>query len=107
MENSQDRRTNAVAGSEHMNINHSRPNESTQDVEISTPRFVRAVRPILAGLPATVKASTLRAATGTTKSKGSSVQIAAIFINHPILAMLALGMIALIGLVCLFALPLR
>jgi hypothetical protein len=28
-----------------------------------------------------------------------------IFINHPILAMLVLGLIALIGSVCIFALP--
>jgi len=40
-----------------------------------------------------------------TKSKESSFQIAEFAINHPILAMLVLGLIALIGSVCIFSLP--
>jgi hypothetical protein len=43
--------------------------------------------------------------TSTTKSKESSFQIAEFFIDHPILAMLVLGLIALIGSICIFALP--
>jgi multidrug efflux pump subunit AcrB len=40
-----------------------------------------------------------------TNSKESSFQIAEFAINHPILAMLVLGLIALIGSICIFALP--
>jgi hypothetical protein len=50
-------------------------------------------------------ASTLLTDTSMTKSKESSFQIAEFFINHPILAMLVLALIALIGSVCIFALP--
>jgi hypothetical protein len=39
------------------------------------------------------------------KSKKSSFRIAGFVINHPILAMLVLGLIALIGVGCIFALP--
>jgi hypothetical protein len=88
-----------------MNINYSRPNELTQGVEIPAPRAVRVVRTVRVGLPATTMASTLRTDTSTTKSKESSFQIAEFFIDHPILAMLVLGLIALIGSVCIFALP--
>jgi hypothetical protein len=50
-------------------------------------------------------ASTLRTDTSMAKSKESSFQIAEFAVNHPILAMLVLGLIALIGSVCIFALP--
>jgi hypothetical protein len=50
-------------------------------------------------------ASTLQTETNMTNSKESSFQMAEFFIDHPILAMLVLGLIALIGSVCIFALP--
>jgi hypothetical protein len=105
MENSQDRRPNEVVRFGNMNINHSWPNESAQHIEIPVPRAVRIVRTVRAGLPATAKASTLRTDTSTTKAQESSFQIAEFFVNHPILAMLILVLIALIGSVCIFALP--
>ena len=79
--------------------------ENSQEVEIPASRAVRIVRTVRIGLPATAMASTLRTDTSTTKSKESSFQIAEFFIDHPILAMLVLGLIALIGSVCIFALP--
>jgi hypothetical protein len=88
-----------------MNINYSPPNELTQGVEIPAPRAVRVVRTVRIGLPAIATASALRPETRTTKSKESSFQIAEFFVSHPILAMLILGLIALIGFVCIFALP--
>jgi len=88
-----------------MNINYSWPNELTQDIEIPVPRVVRIVRTVRAGLPATAMASRLRTVTGMMKSIGSSFQIAEFFIDHPILAMLVVALIALIGSVCIFALP--
>ena len=95
-----------VASFGNMNINYSQPNELTQDVEIRAPRAVRVVRRVRIGLlPATAMASTLPTDTGMTKSKESSFQIAEFAINHPILAMLVLGLIALIGSVCIFTLP--
>ncbi len=103
MENSQSRRTNEVAGFGNMNINYSWPNELTQDIEIPVPRVVRIVRTVRAGLPA--MASTLRTVTSMTKSKESSFQIAEFFIDHPILAMLVVALIALIGSICIFAMP--
>ena len=105
MENSQGRRPNEVADVGNMNINYSWPNELTQDIEIPVPRVVRIVRTVRAGLPATAMASTLRTVTSMTKSKESSFQIAEFFIDHPIFAMLVLGLIALIGSVCIFAVP--
>ena len=105
MENSQDRRPNEVVRFGNMNINYSRPNESTQDVEIPSARAVRVVRTVRVGLPATAMASTPRTDTSTTMSKESSFQIADFFVDHPILAMLVLGLIALIGSICIFALP--
>jgi len=90
---------------ENMNINYSQPNELTQDVEIRAPRAVRVVRTVRVGLPATAMASTLRTDTSMTKSKESSLQIAEFAVNHPILAMLVLGLITLIGSFCIFALP--
>ena len=95
MENSQVWRPNEVARFGTMN----------QDVEIRAPRAVRVVRTLRIGLPATAMASTLRTHTSMTKSKESSFQIAEFAINHPISAMLVLGLIALIGSVCIFALP--
>ena len=86
-------------------MNHSRPNESTRDVDISVPRAVRIVRTIRVGLSTTAKASTLPTDTSATKSKESSFRIGAFAINHPIVAMLVLGLIALIGFVCIFELP--
>ena len=103
MENSQARRPNEVAGFGNMNTNYSWPNELTQEIEIPVPRVVRIVRTVRAGLPA--MASTLRTVTSMTKSKESSFQIAEFFIDHPIFAMLVLGLIALIGSVCIFAVP--
>ena len=91
-----------------MNTNYSWPNELTQDIEIPpVPRVVRIVRTVRAGLRATAMASTLRTDTSMTKSKESSFQIAEFFIDHPILAMLVVALIALIGSVCIFALPTR
>jgi hypothetical protein len=105
MENLQDRRPNEAARFGNVNINYSRPNELTQNIEIPSPRAVRVVRTFRVGLPATTMASTLRTDTSITKFKESSFQIAEFFIDHPILAMLVLGLIALIGSVCIFALP--
>ena len=105
MENSQGRLPNEVAGFGNMNINYSWPNELTQDIEIAAPHAVRVVRIVRVGPPATAMASTLRTDTTMTKSKESSFQIAEFFIDHPILAMLVLGLIALIGSVCIFAAP--
>ncbi len=105
MENSQDWLSNEVARFGNMNINYSRLNELTQNVQIRAPRAVRVVRTLRIGLPATAMASPLRMHTSLTKSKESSFQIAELAINHPILAMLVLGLIALISSVCIFALP--
>ena len=104
MENSQGRRPNEVAGFGNMNINYSWPNELTQDIEIPVPRVVRIVRTVRAALPATAMVSTLPTVTSMTKSE-SSFQIAEFLIDHTILAMLVLGLIALIGSVCIFTLP--
>ena len=95
-----------VAGFGNMNINYSQPNELTQDVEIRAPHAVRVIRRVRIGLlPATAMASTLPTDTGMAKSKESSFQIAEFAINHPILAMLVLGLITLIGSLCIFTLP--
>ena len=95
-----------VARFGNMNINYTQPNELTQDIEIRAPRAVRIIRRVRIGLlPATAMASTLPTDTGMAKSKESSFQIAEFAINHPILAMLVLGLIALIGSVCIFTLP--
>ena len=88
-----------------MNINYSWPNELTQDIGIAVPHAVRVVRTVRVGPPASAMASTLRADTNMTKSRESSFQIAEFFIDHPILAMLVVALIALIGSVCIFALP--
>jgi hypothetical protein len=79
--------------------------ENSQEVEIPAPRAVRIVRTVRVGLPATAMAPTPRTDTSTTTSKESSFQIGEFLINHPILAMLVLGLIALIGSICIFALP--
>ena len=105
MENSQDWLSNEVARFGIMNINYSRPHKLTQEVEIRAPRAVRIVRTLRIGLPATAMASTLRPHASMTKSKESSFQIAEFAINHPVLAMLVLALVALIGSVCIFALP--
>jgi hypothetical protein len=105
MENSQGRRPDGVARFGNMNINYSWPNELTQDIEIPVPHSVRVVRTVRIGLPATAMESTLRTDASMTKSKESSFQIAELLIDHPILAMLVLGLIALIGSVCIFAMP--
>ena len=86
-------------------MNHSRPNELMQHVEGAIPRVVRVIRTIRVGLFTTAKASTLPTDTSATKSKESSSRIGAFAINHPIVAMLVLGLIALIGFVCIFELP--
>ena len=99
------RRPNEVGRFGNMNINYSWSNELPQDIEIPVPHAVRVVRTVRVGPPAIAMASTLRTDTSMTKSKESSFQIAAFVIDHPILAMLVLGLIALIGSVCIFALP--
>ena len=98
-------RPNEVARFGNMNINYSQANELTQDIEIPVTRVVRVVRTVRAGPPATAMASTLRTDTSITNSRESSFQIAEFFIDHPILAMLVVALIALIGSVCIFALP--
>jgi hypothetical protein len=105
MENSQSRRPNEVAGLGNMITNYSWPYELTQGIEIPVPHAVRVVRTVRAGLPATAMASTLRTVTSMTKSKESSFQMAEVFIDHPILAMLVVALIALIGSICIFAMP--
>ena len=111
MENSQGRQPNEVAGFGNMNIDYSWPNELTQDIEIPVPHSVRVVRtvrlgpPARVGPPATAMVSTLRTDISMTKSKESSFQITEVFIDHPILAMLVVALIALIGSICIFALP--
>ena len=105
MENSQGRRSIEVARFGDMNINYSWPNELTQGIEIPVPHAVRVARTVRVGPPATASAPTLRTDTSMTKSKESSFQVAEFFIDHPILAMLILGLIALIGSICIFALP--
>jgi len=90
-----------------VDINHSQPNESTQDVELPTPHAERFVRTIRIGLPATAKAPSARTDSSTINSKGSSLQIAALFIQDPTLAMLALSLITVIVLVCILVLPIR
>jgi hypothetical protein len=105
MENSTGLAPNELGRFGDMNINYSRPNELTQDVEICAPRAVRVVRTVRIGLPATAMESTVRTDASMTKSKESSFQIAEFLIDHPILAMLVLGLIALIGSVCIFAMP--
>ena len=90
-----------------MNISYFRPSESTADDGIRSPRVVRGIRALRAGVPATAKAWTLRTNTSATKSKGSSLQMAAFFINHPIITMVALWLIISIGFICIFELPIR
>jgi hypothetical protein len=105
MENSRDWRPNEVGRFGNMNINYSRPHEMTEGVEIRAPHAVRVVRTLRIGLPATAMASPLWTHTSMTKPKEYSFQVAEFAINHPIFAMLVLGLIALIGSVCIFALP--
>jgi hypothetical protein len=98
-------RPNEVAGFANMNIDYSWPNELPQHIEIPVPHAVRVVRTIRVVPPATPMASTLRTDISMTKSNKSSFQIAEFFIDHPILAMFVVALIALIGSVCIFALP--
>jgi hypothetical protein len=105
MENLQGRLPNEVASFGNMNINYSWPNELTQDIEIPVSQAVRVVRTVRVGPPVIAMTSTLRTDTSMTKSKESSFLIAEFFIDHPILAMLVVTLIALIGSVCVFALP--
>jgi hypothetical protein len=88
-----------------MDMKHSLPYESRRAVDISIPRVVRVVRTIRIGLSMSAKAWRPLTDTATTKSKESSFQIGAFAINHPIVAMLVLGLIALIGSICIFELP--
>jgi len=106
MENSQGWRPDEVARFGNMNTSYSRPIELTQDIEIPVPRVVRIVRTVR-GLPATAKAPSARTDSSTINSKGSSLQIAALFIQDPTLAMLALSLITVIVLVCILVLPIR
>src|SRR5437762_13746889 len=103
--NSRDRRATRVGRFGNMHMNYSRTNQSTQHVEGAIPRAVRVLRTIRVGLSTAAKASTLPTDTSMTKSKESSFRIAAFVIDHPILAMLVLGLIALIGSICIFAMP--
>jgi len=103
--NSRDGRANGVGRSGNMHMNHSLPNQSMRDVDISIPRVVRVVRTIRIGLSRSANAWRPLTDTSTTKSKESSFRIAAFAINHPIVAMLVLGLIALIGFVCILELP--
>jgi len=105
MENSQGRRPDEVARFGNMNIDYSWTSELKQDIEIPVPQAVRVVRTVRAGPPAAAMAWTLRTDIHMTKSKGSSFQVAEFLINHPILAMLVVALIALIGSICIFALP--
>ena len=105
--NSQDRGTDGVARLANTNISYFRPNELTVDDGIRNPRVVRGIRTLRERGPATAKAWTLRTDTSATKSKGFSVKMAAFFINHLILAMVILWLIALIGFVWIFELPIR
>jgi hypothetical protein len=88
-----------------MNMNYSRPNESSPEFELSLLRAVRVVRTIRIGLSRSAKAWRPLTDTGATKSNESSFQIGAFAVNHPIVAMLVLGLIALIGSLCIFKLP--
>ncbi len=103
--NSQEPRANTVGWVGNVHMNHPRPNESTRDVDIPMPRAVRVFRTIHAGLSRSAEAWKPVTDTSRTKSKESSFRIGAFAINHPILAMLVLGLIALIGFVCIFELP--
>ena len=103
--NSHEPRANTVRRVGNVHMNHPRPNESTRDVDIPMPRAVRVFRTIHAGLSRSAKAWKPVTDTSRTKSKESSIRIGAFAINHPILAMLVLGLIALIGFVCIFELP--
>jgi hypothetical protein len=104
-ESSQNRRAPVAGRFANMPMNHSRPTESTRGGDIAIPSAVRVLRTIHVGLSTTAKASPQLTDTRRTKSKKSSFQIAGFVINHPILAMLVLGLIALIGVGCIFALP--
>ena len=104
-ENSQNRQAPVVGRFGNMHMNHFRTNESTRDVEGAIQRAVRVVRTIRVGLSTTAKASTQLTDTRRTKSKKSSFRMAGFVINHPILAMLVLALVALIGVGCIFALP--
>lgn len=103
--NLRERRANGVGRFGNMHMNYSCLNESTRDVNISMPRAVRVARTIRIGLSRSAEAWRPLTDTATTKSKESSSQIGAFAINHPIVAMLVLGLIALIGAVCIFKLP--
>jgi hypothetical protein len=100
-----DQRVNRVGRSGNMQMNHFRLNELTRDVDTLIPRVVRVVRTIRIGLSRSANAWTPLTDTSMTKSKESSFQIAEFAINHPILTMFVLGLIALIGSVCIFAMP--
>jgi hypothetical protein len=104
-ENSQNQRANEVGRFGNMHMNYSRTNESTRDVEGAIPRAVRVVRTIRVGLSRSAHAWRPLTDNSTMKSKESAFRIGAFAINHPIVAMLALGLIALIGFVCIFELP--
>jgi hypothetical protein len=56
-------------------------------------------------MSSTAKTWTLRRDTGETKFKGSSLGTSAFLMNHPILAIVALWVIAVIGFVCILQLP--
>jgi hypothetical protein len=89
------------------NINVPRPNESTHNDGVRTPRVVRVIRTLRPRVPATAQAWMLRTDTGASMPQGLSLRIVAFFIDHPILAMLTLCLAAVIGFVCIFELPIR
>ena len=86
-------------------MNHSRPNEVDAGRRRRYPARSASSQNDSRRAFTTAKASTQLTDTRRTKSKKSSFQIAGFVINHPILAMLVLGLIALIGVGCIFALP--
>jgi hypothetical protein len=100
--NSPGRSANGVERFGNMDMNHSRPYELRRDVDISILRVVRTIR---IGLSRSAEAWRPLTDTATTKSEESSFQIGAFAVNHPIVAMLVLGLIAVIGFVCIFELP--
>src|ERR1700755_6119 len=105
MKNSEGPRRDGLARFGNMYIKYSEPNELPQDVKIGSWRAARIARRSRIEFSTGATASMLPTDTSTTQSKKSSFQIAAFVINHPILAMLVLGLIALIGSICIFALP--
>src|SRR5882762_5606079 len=86
-ENSLNRGKDGVLRFGNTNINDPRPNESTHDDGVRTPRVVRVIRTLRPRGPATAQTSMLQTGTSATMPKGLSLRMVAFFIDHPILAM--------------------